>query len=169
MKFKIEPHIGAGDLKFGMSRDEIQQILGTPEHTSKQMIMDYGDFSISIPAKDGYFKNELQISFDDNNKANFIEFTGKDSEFTEVFLKDIEVFKTPAFELIQKISNSTSSEFDNEDDEIPYSYVFPSIDLAVWRQVIPKQDEQKEEISESDEGKYFWTIGIGIKGYYEQE
>jgi hypothetical protein len=30
-------------------------------------------------------------------------------------------------------------------------------------------DELTEKISESDEGKYFWTIGIGIKGYYKNE
>ncbi|MCG8387588.1 MAG: hypothetical protein MJA30_18705, partial [Cytophagales bacterium] len=100
---------------------------------------------------------------------DFIEFSGKDSEFVEVYLKDIEVFKTPAQQLLQKISDTTRSEFDKENDEIPYSYVFPSIDLAVWRQVIPGQDEQTGEILEPDEGKYFWTIGIGIKGYYKKE
>lgn len=169
MRFDLEPHIGAGDLKLGMTREETRAILGKPAYSSEKSVMDYGDFSIPIPAKDGYFKNELQITFDDNGKVDFIEFSGKDSEFVEVYLKDIEVFKTPAQQLLQKISDTTRSEFDKEHDEIPYSYVFPSIDLAVWRQVIPGQDEQTGEILEPDEGKYFWTIGIGIKGYYKKE
>jgi hypothetical protein len=84
-------------------------------------------------------------------------------------LNGVEIFKTPAPILIEKISNSTNSEFNKAGKEIPYSYVFPSIDLAVWRQVIPEKDEQTEQISESDEGKYFWTIGIGVKGYYNNE
>ncbi|BAX79342.1 hypothetical protein [Labilibaculum antarcticum] len=169
MRFELEPHIGAGKIKLGMTRDETRKILGKPEYSSEKSVMNYGDFSMPVPTKDGYFKNELQITFDDNNKADFIEFSGKDSEFTEVYLSEIEIFKTPAPQLIKEISVSTNSDFDNEEEEIPYSYVFPSIDLAVWRQVIPEMDEQTEEIPESDEGKYFWTIGIGIKGYYENE
>lgn len=169
MRFDLEPHIGAGEIKLGMTREETRTILGKPEYSSDKSMMKYGDFSMPVPAKDGYFKNELQITFDDNNKVDFIEFSGKDSEFTDVYLKDIEIFKTPAQQLIRDISNSTNSDFEEEEEEIPYSYVFPAIDLAVWRQVIPKQDEQIEEIPESDEGKYFWTIGIGIKGYYKKE
>lgn len=169
MRFDLKPHTGAGNINLGMTKDEIRSILGQPEYSSKKSVMGYGDFPIPIPAKDGYFKNELQITFDDNNRADFIEFSGKNSEFVKVYLNEVDIFKTPAQLLIQKISDSTNSEFDKEDDEIPYSYVFPSIDLAVWRQVIPEQDEQTEEIPESDEGKYFWTIGIGIKGYYKKE
>ena len=93
MRFDLEPHIGAGDLKLGMTREETRAILGKSAYSSEKSVMDYGDFSIPIPAKDGYFKNELQITFDDNGKVDFIEFSGKDSEFVEVYLKDIEVFK----------------------------------------------------------------------------
>ena len=167
MRFDIIPHIGAGKIKFGMTRDEIQAVLGKPEFTSQKSIMEYGDLSMSLPTKDGYFKNELQITFDDNDKADFIEFSGKDSEFTKVFINEIEIFNTPAKQLIKEILNSTNSNFDTTNNEIPYSYIFSSIDLAVWRQVIPALNEEIEEIPDSDEGKYFWTIGIGIKGYYK--
>lgn len=67
MRFDLEPHIRARDLKFGMTREETQTILGNPEYSSEKSVIDYGDFSMPIPAKDGYFKNELQITFDDNN------------------------------------------------------------------------------------------------------
>ena len=169
MRFDLEPHIGAGVIKLGMTRAETRTVLGKPEYASDKSMMEYGDFTMPVSAKDAYFNNELQITFDDDNKADFIEFSGKDSEFIDVYLKGIKVFETPARQLVKEISNSTNAEFDEEEEEIPYSYVFPSIDLAVWRQVIPEQDEQNEEIPESDEGKYFWTIGIGIKGYYKKE
>ena len=169
MRFDLEPHIGASDLKLGMTREETRALFGKPEYSSEKSVLDYGEFSIPMPAKDGYFKNELQITFDEDNKADLIEFSGKDSEFVSVFIRNIEVFRTPAKVLIQNIADLTNSQFDPGSDEIPYSYVFPSIDLAVWRQIIPEQDEQMEEIPETDEGKYFWTIGIGIKGYYENE
>lgn len=166
MRFDIIPHIGAGNLKLGQSRETFKEILGEPEYSSEKSVMDYGDFSIPVPAKDGYLENEIQITFDDDNKADFIEFSGRGARYTEVFLNEIEVFKTPASILINKIIESTQSDFDKEEAEIPYTYVFPKIDLSVWRQVVPELDETIEEIPESDDGKYFWTIGIGVKGYY---
>ena len=169
MKFDLIPHLGAGRIKLGMTRQEIRSILGEPDYSSEKSISDYGEFSIPVPAKDGFFENELQISFDSDFKAEFIEFSGVGAEHTEVYLNGIDVFKTPAPKLIKEITKSTNSEFNRENDEIPYSYIFPSIDLAVWRQVIPELDEEKEEIPDYDEGKYFWTIGIGTKGYYKEE
>lgn len=169
MKFDLKPHIGAGRIKLEMTRQDIRSILGEPEYSAEKSIMDYGDFSIPVPAKDGFFENELQVTFDADGKAEFIEFSGKDAEHTEVYLNGIEVFKISAPKLIDEIIKLTNGEFDKENDEIPYSYVFPSIDLAVWRQVIPELDEENEEIPDFDEGKYFWTIGLGIKGYYRKE
>lgn len=165
-RFDIIPHVGAGDIKLGMPREIIREILGEPEYSSEKSVLDYGDFSIPVPAKDGFLENEIQITFDDNNKADFIEFSGRGAKYTDVFLKEIEVFKTPASILIKEITRLTLAEFDKEENEIPYTYVFPEIDLSVWRQVVPELDETIEEIPESDDGKYFWTIGIGVKGYY---
>lgn len=169
MRFDLEPHMGAGKIKLGMTRNEIRTILGKPEYSSEKSVMEYEEFSIVVPAKVGYFKNEVQITFDDNNKADFIEFSGKDSELIQVYLNEINIFKTPAQQLLQEITNLTNAEFDKEHDEIPYSYVFPSIDLGLWRQVIPEGNEQNSDIPQSDDGKYFWTIGIGIQGYYNNE
>lgn len=169
MRFDLIPHTGASNVNLGMTRAEIRSILGEPEYSSEKSIMEYGEFSMPVPAKDGYFGNELQITFDDDNKANFIEFSGKDAAHTEVYLNEIDIFKTPAPRLIKEITESTKAKVDEEEEEIPYSYVFPSIDLAIWRQVIPEMDEEHEEIPDFDEGKYFWTIGIGIKGYYKKE
>lgn len=169
MRFDLEPHIGASNLKFGMTRENIIEILGIPEYSSEKSLMDYGDFSIDLPAKDGFYKNELQVTYDDNNLVDFIEFYGRSAELIEVFIQNINVFKTPVPLLIDKIIAITNSDFDKGNTEIPYSYTFPSLDLAVWRQVIPRQNERTVEIPESDEGKYFWSIGIGKKDYYKSK
>lgn len=167
VRFDLIPHIGAGDIKLGMTRNEIRSILGTPDYSSENSKLDYGDITIPVPAKDGYYGNELQIAFDANNRANFLEFTGRGAKHTQVYLNGIDVFKVPAPKLIQEIKASTNVNFDKEEKEIPYSYVFPEIDLALWRQVTPQSDEEIEDIPDSDDGKYFWTIAIGIKGYYD--
>jgi hypothetical protein len=53
MRFDLEPHIGAGKIKLGMTRDETRTILGEPEYSSEKSVIDYGDFSMPVPAKDG--------------------------------------------------------------------------------------------------------------------
>lgn len=168
MQFDLIPHTGAGAIHLGMTRQQVRLILGEPETASMKSIFNYGEFSIDVPAKDGYFGNELQIHFDNQDKTEYIEFSGRNAKQTEVFVYGIDVFKTPAPVLIKKISEVSNAEYDSEDDEIPYSYIFPEIDLSVWRQVIPDCDEQRQEVPESDQGKYFWTIGIGSKGYYSK-
>lgn len=168
VRFDLIPHVGAGEVRLGMTRNAIRALLGTPESSSDKSILEFGDLTIPVPAKDGYYNNELQISFDENNRAEFIEFSGRGAKYTKVYLNEVDVFHVPAPILIQEIMDFTNTLFDEGEKEIPYSYVFPDIDLAVWRQVIPQVDEATEEIPDSDDGKYFWTIGIGIKGYYSK-
>jgi hypothetical protein len=168
MRFDLTPHTGAGDIKLGMSRNAIRNILGAPESTTEKSVLKFEDIAIPTPAKDGYFENELQITFDDNGVADFIEFYGRGAEHTTVYLNGLDIFHIPAPDLIKAISETTKAAFDKDEEEIPYTYVFPDIDLAVWRQVTPEQDENKHQIPESDDGKYFWTIGIGVKGYYKK-
>lgn len=56
MRFDLEPHVGAGEIKLGMTKNEIRTILGKPEYSTEKSVIEYGDFSIPVPAKDGYFK-----------------------------------------------------------------------------------------------------------------
>ncbi|CAM1342154.1 hypothetical protein [Tenacibaculum amylolyticum] len=166
MKFNIQPHIGAGELKFKMTSKQVIKTLGTPQLIIEKSTINYGNFSIEEPMKMTYFDNELQITFD-NNKVDFIEFYGKNAEHLEVLLDTLYIFKIPAVELLIKITELTRSKYDVTNEEIPYSYIFPTIDLSLWRQVIPELDENNENIADSDEGKFFWSIGIGTKGYYQ--
>jgi hypothetical protein len=168
-RFDLIPHTGANDIKLGMSREEVRKILGKPEYSAEKSTFEFQEISIPTPAKDGYFNNELQITFDDNGNADFIEFSGRGAGHVRVFLNGLDVFHTPAPDLIMAISRLTESGFDKEEEEIPYSYIFPDIDLGLWRQVLPQLDENENSIPEADDGKYFWTIGIGIQGYYQKD
>jgi hypothetical protein len=67
------------------------------------------------------------------------------------------VFETEAEELVEFISRSAAS--DKSDPELGYSYIFPELELSVWRPVIPKSKKGKY-------GRYLATIGVGRKGYY---
>ena len=67
------------------------------------------------------------------------------------------VFTTPADELVTILRDLAP--FDASDPELGYSYVFPDLDLAVWRPVVP-------EDAEDEGGRYFSTIGVGVAGYF---
>lgn len=166
MKFEIIPHVGIGNIQLGMSRREIRAMLGEPSYTAGPSEMEFEGFYIPQPARDGYFNNELQITFNDRYEADYFEFSGRQAEHVEVFFNGIDVFHTPAPDLISEIEAATQSAYDPEGDELPYAYIFPGLDLSLWRPVVPEKDENTDEIPEDDEGKYFLTIGIGVKGYY---
>lgn len=168
MKFHLIPHIGAGNIKLGMGRIEIQSILGIPNFSTEKSTMNFGDIIIPVPAKDGFFNNELQVTYDEDKKVDFIEFSAKDSKTIQVLIEGINIFRTPASLLLQGVSKKIGSDYGKEGEEIPFSYTFPSLDLALWRPVVPELDENEVELPETEEGKYFWTVGIGVKGYFSK-
>ena len=155
--FELIPHVGAGDIRFGMTKKEVISILGEPENYSKKSVFEYEGEQIESPEQLGYFENELQITIDGERGVDFIEFYGKEREKTDVFFKNIDVFSNTATELISKISELTKEKYDSEHTELPYTVIFRNIDLSLWRQMIS-----------GDEGKYFWAIAIGKKGYYRK-
>ena len=114
-----------------------------------------------------FLKNELRIDYDQEGTVEFIECSGLHSAHFKIFIGAINVFETPAIQLLNEIKKWKGVGYDETDDEIPYSFLFRTIDLSVYWPVLPDGDEKNEEISEQEEGKYFSTIGIGRKGYYE--
>jgi hypothetical protein len=70
--------------------------------------------------------------------------------------KGHDVFETKAQDLVNFISQEAP--YDPDDPEIGFSYVFPILELALWRPVKPEDEDDPE-------GQYFSTIGIGCQGY----
>ena len=50
----------------------------------------------------------------------------------------------------------------SEDPEVGYSYIFPSLELSVWRPPLPNNTSDPD-------GRCFRTIGVGRKGYYSEK
>jgi len=142
-KLNIKPHVGVGKIRLGMNKIEVNQLLGEP--LSYEEDIEY------------YFNNFLQISYDEKNEVEFIEIFS--SINFDVEYNGIQIFNSTAKEVIEKICEF--QKYDENDPELGYSYIFKNIDLSLYRSVVPENDEDKE-------GKYFSTIGIGIKGYWEE-
>lgn len=144
MPYEILPLQSIGPLEPGRSRQEVHALVGPPTSTHDKF--EYYDH-------EGYW---FMLEYRDN-KVVYIEFreTGQ-----PLLLSGLDVFRTPAEELIPLVVEVTRSAFDPHYPEIPYAYVFPELELSLWMPV-PLKEENNDKA-----GIYFETVGIGVKGYF---
>lgn len=140
----LESAIGVG---LGWTREEIHKQIEKPDRIWEQ--------------SDHYQKEQPLFSLDYNldNRVEYISISNPKEEGIKILFRGIDVFGTPATDLIEQIKKNTDLRYDRNDPELQYSFIFPDVELSFWRPVI--QENQDDE-----HGKYFEAIGIGIKGYY---
>ncbi len=105
-----------------------------------------------------YHNSSFQVFFDRDNKVEYIEVSRY--EPLRVTYKGTNVFETKANDLVQTISSDAP--FDPDDPELGYSYTFPQLELALWRPIVPKDDNHNSQ------HHYFSTMGVGQPGYFSQ-
>lgn len=140
MKFEIEPHIGVGPIKLGMSRADVHAILGVPEYTHNE--------------REGFLSG-LMVDYDDNDCVEFIELANS-NRFVAYF-QDLPVHSTAADEIVSFLSQFT--EYDKNDPELGRSFIFKDLQFSLWRSVLPEKDDDLD-------GRFFEAVGIAAKGYF---
>jgi hypothetical protein len=107
---------------------------------------------------DAFFESTFQVSY--SVAVGVVEFIelAKSRSFRALF-DGVDVFATPASELVTLIERSAP--WDPEDSELGYSYVFPNLDLSLWRPCVPDSPTHGD-------GQFFEAIGIGILGYFRK-
>lgn len=144
---EIVPKVGAGSVLLGMSRDAVHAAMGLPSASFKKG-------ASSLHPTDAWLKKRFQVFYCGAEPVvEFIELSGG-PDF-DVICAGRSVFATPASELVRHLSEVAP--FDSNAPELGYSYVFPALELAVWRPVLVEP-----------EGRYFATIGIGTAGYFSR-
>ena len=157
-----------GKLSLGQSKADIEKLLGKPSDTSnlKQLFFD---------------EYEVRIDIDKKGNAEFIEFIyGPFPEKTELSIYGVNPFQIGASKLVEILTEKNNGKID--DSEAEYCYTFQNISVGVWRQLTEKTveesiaemkadneyEENKDWLNEDlEKAKNFWTIGIGVKNYYE--
>jgi hypothetical protein len=102
---------------------------------------------------DIYLDSCFQVFYDLADTVEYIELS-RGGPITAVY-NDLDVFATDAEQVVRYIAQHAV--FDTTDPELGYSYIFPALELSVWRPLLPE---------DGLEGCYFATIGIGRPGYY---
>ena len=159
---------GIGPVNLGADRAEVQSVLGAP----------------SDALDDQYYYDELELRLDFNGQGTlaFIEsINGPYPEKTEISIYGVNPFQVEATELLSILSDKNAGEVD--DAEAGYCYTFLNSSVGVWRQITEEDvQEEIEEIKADGEyednadmlledlkkSKFFWTIGIGVAGYYAE-
>ncbi len=169
-KFVLNPLKGAHNITFGMSQKEVRELY-------KNAGLEAGENC------DYFYESELCVSYNHQNEVEYIEFNGPFTELVEVEILGLNFFDLKAEEFIQKMAAEKQQHFFEKDAEIPYSYIFPELELSVWREFTPEDvdfaieeakemetylEEKKELEEDLETSQYFFTIGIGHKGYYEE-
>ena len=111
-----------------------------------------------MPEVDAYHGNAFQLFFDENERVEYIELW-KSPELS-VNYKGIDIFRLRAEDLVGLISRDAP--FDANQPELGFSYVFPLLEMSVWRPTIPDPEDGNSEWTT------FATVGVGRKGYYSR-
>lgn len=142
--FEVLPLKGVGEVRFGSSREEVIRLLGPWSSSAKRTPQ-------AVHPSDGWFNNGLQVYYSGQQpSAEYIELSCGCG--LEAICFGLPVFSTPASKLIALLQDHAP--FDTTDPELGFSYVFPSLELSLWRPAI--------------EGQFFSTIGVGTNGYYSR-
>ena len=148
--YTVQPFVGVGPVLLGMSRDEVRRAMPEPAKPFRKG-------RTSQHETDAFHQNAFQVFYGgDQPTVEYIELSR--GSVVRALYRDLDVFATPADEVVAHISRD--SEFDGSDPEIPYSYLFRGLQLSLWRPTIPESDTDTD-------GRYFSTIGIGKRGYYD--
>lgn len=148
-KFDVVPLEGVGPIKLGMTRSESRAALGEPFVTYRK--------ANSSTMTDTYYKSSFQVFFDEDDRVEFIEL----SRFPVLaFYKGHSIFELKVEDVVALISKD--AQFDVNNPEHEYSYIFPELELSFWRPIIPEIGQDEDDL----DGRYFETIGVGKRGYY---
>ncbi len=169
---RIEPLIGihidtVGSLSLGASKKEVQALLKEPSKGSNANQFYYDDY-------------EVRMDFDKQEKVEFIEFIyGPYPKHIKLNLYGIDPFAVDADALIALLEERNNGAIN--DDEAKFAYAFLNLSLGIWRDATEENvqesideliangeyEENKEWLLEDlEKSKHFWTIGIGVKDYY---
>ena len=160
--FDVTPLVGVGPVRFGMSRQDARDALDVP-------VLSFKKGPSSTSPTDAFLENAFQVFYDEDNCVEFIELS-RGGPFT-ILYQGTNVFETTAEELLGVVARDMGYDKDRPDQG--YSFIFPEVELSLWRQSLPEDEEDDEYVMDGEEyekpGTYFDTIGVGTSGYYSQK
>ena len=151
-RYSLEPLIGVRPVLLGMTRAESRKQMGATPVSFKKAPRLFPN----KPEVDAYHGNAFQLFFDENGRVEFIELSKSPDLSVNYYGTD--VFALRADDLVALISRDAA--FDPNVPDLGYSYIFPLLEMSVWRPTIPDTEVTNPERAT------FATVGVGTKGYF---
>ena|SRR5437899_7549978 len=147
--FDVVPHSGAGEIRLGMTRRDVRRLLGEPARSYYKVP--------GATLTDTYFGSDLQVAYDAADRVEYIELDGPGA--IDAVFHGGSLLNVPAEEVRDWMKQF--AEYDPDDPELGYSYVYPTLDLSLWRPVLPENPDDNE-------GRFFRSVGVGRSGYFDR-
>ena len=147
----LQPPVEAAGIRIGAARDEArEQCLAHGEPKLFRRSHE-ANASLVVERPSGL---SIFVYFDVADVVEAIEF-GRAEGNDVVLFRGIDIFGTPADTLVERLREITSVEV----DEGGHSATAPDLLLALWRSVVPDNDNDPD-------GRYFESVLLARPGYY---
>jgi hypothetical protein len=140
--YRIEPHIGVGPVRLAMTRNEARAAMLASSQSCQED---------PHAKRDLYHRNAFQVFYDATETVEYIELS-RGGDFDATFAGE-RILEIPADDAVRFVESFAP--YSTSDPELGWSYVFPALDLSLWRPV-----------TGGEEGRTFATVGVGRAGYY---
>jgi hypothetical protein len=168
LMFIVEPNIGIGPIKLGMSREDVRKQFNGEYRTYK-----HGSSKIYT---DTFFDNSFQVSYNEKDTVEYIELSGYKNKYFNVMVFGFDPFKLKVNKVEELLNeNGIKIFYDNgiggnaRTIDKAFAIILPEYEISMWREMYPEsQDYLVPEFlyDEYGNGFYWLTIGIGIKEYF---
>ena len=145
-EFVIEPHVGIGPIRLGMTRAEVHETLGKPEFTHADR-------------KREEYLGGFMADYNAQGKVESIEIA-ESERFRGVFEGEC-LHELPAEQAVAHLTQF--DDYDPNDPELGYSYTFIGLQMALWRGIVPEPDQDPDD----DTGRFFEAVSVAEEGYFE--
>ncbi len=134
-EFAIQPLTGVGPVRFGMTVAEVETHLGQGRVVSQKRHL---------------YLECLFVDFDAQGRAEFIE--AAESSRVAITLDGQNLHALKADAAVETVSRLAP--YDPNDPELGYSFVFPALQVALWRSTVERER--------------FESVAAGKAGYFSE-
>lgn len=138
-KFLLDPFVGTDILKFGMSLEEVEQLLGPADHVSKNHLGQRVEFRAYM--KVGYSKSDDLVSY-----------IGFGRQMEEIYFGDLNLFRTDPIGVLRILGSL-------DPDPKHYLGLVVFLGLGITLTGFQDQDESQKAVALFEAG--YWDTRLG--------
>ena len=149
IRFDLIPHEGILPFRFGMGREDVEEFAGPAREVSSPSVRYFASPAL------------LTMNFDGSGELIFVEVSWDSSTLPQVLYRGVDLFGVSADTAITTLAQDAAF----VPRERGTSALFPDTDVALWRPVVPSGAAVNDVEDEYRNGKYWMTVGAGMKGF----